>query len=88
MRGAGSVRRASRVVHRFTAVAWLAGLAHSLGEGTDAGQVWFLVLLGVTTLPALVLLVVRWARGAGARGTLVSAGDGVGVAAARAAATR
>src|SRR5215211_6170679 len=30
-----------RTLHRFTALAWLAGLGHSLGEGTDAGQAWF-----------------------------------------------
>ncbi len=27
-----------RSLHRLTALAWLAGIAHSLGEGTDAGQ--------------------------------------------------
>src|ERR1700761_1695145 len=26
-----------RVLHRFSALAWALGLAHSLGEGTDAG---------------------------------------------------
>jgi sulfoxide reductase heme-binding subunit YedZ len=57
-----------RIIHRFTAVAWLGGLAHSLGEGTDAGQWWFLALLAITTLPALVLLVMRWG-GASRRGT-------------------
>ena len=49
-----------RVLHRFTAVAWLLGLAHSLGEGTDAGQTWFLAMTAMVALPALCLLAVRW----------------------------
>ena len=46
-------------LHRFTALAWLAGIAHSLGEGTDAGTAWFLVATGLVVIPALALLVVR-----------------------------
>jgi sulfoxide reductase heme-binding subunit YedZ len=48
-----------RTLHRFTALAWLMGLAHTLGEGTDAGQTWFLVMIGIVSVPALVLLVWR-----------------------------
>jgi sulfoxide reductase heme-binding subunit YedZ len=48
-----------RTLHRFTALAWLMGLAHTLGEGTDAGQTWFLVMIGVVAIPALLLLVWR-----------------------------
>ena len=48
-----------RTLHRFTALAWVMGLAHTLGEGTDAGQTWFLVMIGVVTIPALLLLVWR-----------------------------
>jgi methionine sulfoxide reductase heme-binding subunit len=48
-----------RTLHRFTALAWLLGLAHTLGEGTDAGQTWFLVMIGLVTVPALVLLLWR-----------------------------
>jgi methionine sulfoxide reductase heme-binding subunit len=48
-----------RRLHRFTALAWLAGIAHSLGTGTDAGQAWFLVATGLAVIPALVLLAVR-----------------------------
>lgn len=48
-----------RKLHRFTALAWLLGLAHSLGEGTDAGQAWFLAMAAVVVVPALVLLMVR-----------------------------
>jgi sulfoxide reductase heme-binding subunit YedZ len=46
-------------LHRFTALAWIAGLAHSFGEGTDAGQAWFVAASAIAVLPALVLLVVR-----------------------------
>ena len=48
-----------RKLHRLTAVVWLAGLAHALGEGTDAGQLWFLTMLAVVALPALALLATR-----------------------------
>jgi methionine sulfoxide reductase heme-binding subunit len=49
-----------RRLHRFTSLAWIAGLAHSLGEGTDAGLVWFVVCAGVVALPATFLLIYRW----------------------------
>jgi sulfoxide reductase heme-binding subunit YedZ len=48
-----------RILHRFTALAWVAGLAHSLGEGSDAGQAWFLIPVLAITAPALGLLVAR-----------------------------
>jgi sulfoxide reductase heme-binding subunit YedZ len=48
-----------RRLHRFAALAWILGLAHSLGEGTDAGQTWFLAMIAVVVVPALVLLLVR-----------------------------
>jgi sulfoxide reductase heme-binding subunit YedZ len=51
-----------RKLHRFTALAWLAGLAHTLGEGTDAGQLWFLAMLAVVVIPGLALLATRLAR--------------------------
>jgi methionine sulfoxide reductase heme-binding subunit len=72
----GSVRW--RKLHRFTALAWLAGLAHALGEGTDAGQVWFLAMVAIVVIPAVLLLVVRLTgvRGrGGARVTAPSRGD-------------
>ena len=46
-------------LHRLTALAWIAGLVHSLGEGTDAGTTWFLVATAIVALPALGLLVLR-----------------------------
>ncbi|HUO74615.1 MAG TPA: hypothetical protein VMU39_27850 [Solirubrobacteraceae bacterium] len=48
-----------RKLHRFTALAWLAGLLHALGEGTDAGQIWFLAMIGIVAIPALALLALR-----------------------------
>ena len=48
-----------RRLHRFTALAWILGVAHSLGEGTDAGKLWFLVATGIVVIPAAALLVVR-----------------------------
>lgn len=51
-----------RKLHRFTALAWLAGLVHALGEGTDAGQLWFLAMIALVAIPALALLVTRLVR--------------------------
>jgi methionine sulfoxide reductase heme-binding subunit len=48
-----------RSLHRFTALFWVLGVAHSLGSGTDAGQLWFLALLAVPAGPAFVLLLRR-----------------------------
>lgn len=48
-----------RTLHRFTALAWIGGLVHSIGEGTDAGRAWFLASVGAVALPALGLLVLR-----------------------------
>jgi sulfoxide reductase heme-binding subunit YedZ len=51
-----------RRLHRFTALAWLFGIAHALGEGTDAGQTWFLAMCAIVVAPALILLIARHAR--------------------------
>ncbi|MDQ6749786.1 MAG: ferric reductase-like transmembrane domain-containing protein [Actinomycetota bacterium] len=48
-----------RALHRFTALAWALGVAHSLGEGTDAGEAWFLAMTAVVAIPALLLLIGR-----------------------------
>jgi sulfoxide reductase heme-binding subunit YedZ len=48
-----------RIIHRFTLLAWIAGLIHTFAEGTDAGQTWFIALIALTAAPALVLLAVR-----------------------------
>jgi sulfoxide reductase heme-binding subunit YedZ len=50
-----------RALHRYTALAWILAIAHALGEGTDAGRVWFLAALGMVVLPTLALLVQRHA---------------------------
>jgi sulfoxide reductase heme-binding subunit YedZ len=62
-----------RVLHRFTALAWLLGLAHSLGEGTDAGQLWFLAMVAIVTVPALALLLGRYLKRAAGPSTRASA---------------
>lgn len=50
-----------RTLHRFTALAWVLGVAHSLGEGTDAGAAWFLLATAAVVIPAAALLVRRLA---------------------------
>jgi sulfoxide reductase heme-binding subunit YedZ len=67
-----------RVLHRFTALAWVLGLAHSLGEGTDAGQVWFLAMIAIVVLPALALLATRGARASMTRSAAARAHRGAG----------
>ena len=56
-----------RKLHRYTALAWVLGIAHSLGTGTDAGQTWFLAMTGIVVIPALVLLVWRLSGGGAQR---------------------
>jgi len=58
-----------RKLHRFTALAWLAGLVHALGEGTDAGQAWFLAMTALVAIPALGLLATRLARSSSSGGS-------------------
>src|SRR3954454_9919460 len=48
-----------RRAHRWTALAWVLGLVHARGEGTDAGRAWFLVALGIVAVPATGLLLTR-----------------------------
>jgi methionine sulfoxide reductase heme-binding subunit len=65
-----------RKLHRFAALAWVLGLAHSLGEGTDAGQTWFLAMTAAVAVPALLLLVTRHLGGEhGDTGTRASASE-------------
>jgi methionine sulfoxide reductase heme-binding subunit len=51
-----------KMIHRFTALAWAFGLVHTFTAGTDAGQLWFVALIVLTALPALVLLAMRLIR--------------------------
>jgi sulfoxide reductase heme-binding subunit YedZ len=50
-----------RVLHRFTALAWVLGVVHALGAGTDAGAAWFLLAAAAAVIPASALLVRRLA---------------------------
>jgi methionine sulfoxide reductase heme-binding subunit len=59
-----------RRLHRFAALAWILGLAHSLGEGTDAGQAWFLAMIALAVVPAMLLLVARLLDSAPARAAM------------------
>jgi methionine sulfoxide reductase heme-binding subunit len=54
-----------RKLHRFTALAWIAGIVHSLGEGTDAGQLWFQAMTAIVVAPAIALLLFRHLRPSG-----------------------
>jgi len=80
LRGRIGVARWRRL-HRLTALAWLAGLVHSFTEsGSDAGKPWFIALVVLTALPALVLLgwhlVAPTAPAAGMRGARPARGRG------------
>ena len=48
-----------RVLHRFTALAWVLGVGHALMMGTDAGAAWFEVAAALVVIPAGALLVRR-----------------------------
>jgi sulfoxide reductase heme-binding subunit YedZ len=48
-----------KILHRLTALAWILGVVHTLGEGTDAGATWFLAVVGIAVIPAAVLLLAR-----------------------------
>jgi sulfoxide reductase heme-binding subunit YedZ len=57
-----------KLIHRFALLAWAMGLVHTLIEGTDAGQLWYLVLVAVTTAPVILLCARRvMPRSAGRR---------------------
>lgn len=54
--GAARWRRA----HRLTAAFWLLAIVHTIGAGSDAVELWFLILNGVVVVPAALLLILRW----------------------------
>ncbi|HET7588860.1 MAG TPA: ferric reductase-like transmembrane domain-containing protein [Solirubrobacterales bacterium] len=56
--GAARWRRA----HRLTAAFWLLAVAHTFGAGSDAFQLWFLAIGAAITVPAALLLALRWLR--------------------------
>jgi sulfoxide reductase heme-binding subunit YedZ len=48
-----------RYLHRFIAIFWALGVVHTLGAGTDAGQLWLLALMAAPAIPAAILLLGR-----------------------------
>lgn len=49
-----------RKLHRLTAVFWVLAVVHTIGAGTDAAQLWFLLASGALVIPAAMLLILRW----------------------------
>jgi methionine sulfoxide reductase heme-binding subunit len=49
-----------RKLHRLTALFWLLAIVHTIGAGSDAAQLWFLLASGLVVVPAALLLVLRW----------------------------
>jgi sulfoxide reductase heme-binding subunit YedZ len=49
-----------RKVHRVTALFWVLAIVHTIGAGSDAAQLWFLLISGAMVVPAALLLVLRW----------------------------
>ena len=60
-------QRRWRSLHRFTGLVWVLGLVHAFTEGSDAGQWWFIALIGTAAAPAVVLLAFRILQGRVAR---------------------
>jgi methionine sulfoxide reductase heme-binding subunit len=51
-----------RRLHRWTALFWVLAVVHGFTAGSDAGQPWSVVSVGLVVAPALVLLLARMAR--------------------------
>jgi methionine sulfoxide reductase heme-binding subunit len=49
-----------RKLHRLTALFWVLAIVHTIGAGSDAAQLWFLLISGALIVPAALLLVLRW----------------------------
>lgn len=56
-----------RKLHRATVVVWVLAVIHTLGAGTDAGQVWLLGFIAVTAVPIVALFVRRMLPSTGRR---------------------
>ncbi len=52
-----------RKLHRLTVVVWALGVIHTLGAGTDAGQVWLQAIVAVTGIPIVFLFLMRMLPG-------------------------
>jgi methionine sulfoxide reductase heme-binding subunit len=50
-----------RALHRFTVAFWALGVVHTIGSGTDARTIWYVILLLVLVVPPLVMLPARMA---------------------------
>ncbi|MDQ8043471.1 MAG: hypothetical protein AAGC46_01455 [Solirubrobacteraceae bacterium] len=50
------------VIHRFTGLAWVAAVIHTIGSGSDYGTVWMTVILLGCVAPVLVVLAMRLAK--------------------------
>jgi sulfoxide reductase heme-binding subunit YedZ len=51
-----------RWLHRWTLVAYLLGIVHTLGSGTDAGSAWLVGLIVLTAAPVAILTTLRVLR--------------------------
>ncbi len=51
-----------RRIHQATVVVYALAVLHSFGSGTDAGSVWFTVIVIATAIPIVVLLGMRYGR--------------------------
>jgi len=49
-----------RKLHRFTAAFWVLAIVHTIGAGSDAAQLWFLLASGIVVVPAALLLALRY----------------------------
>jgi sulfoxide reductase heme-binding subunit YedZ len=48
-------------LHRWTMLGWALAVVHTIGAGTDATTAWYLVLIALPVLPALVMIPARLA---------------------------
>ena len=46
-------------VHRLTVLAWVGAFVHTLGEGTDRHEAWYLVVIFLPAAAALIALAMR-----------------------------
>lgn len=49
-----------RKLHRVTALFWVLAIVHTIGAGSDAAQLWFLLASGIVVVPAALLLGLRY----------------------------
>jgi methionine sulfoxide reductase heme-binding subunit len=49
-----------RKLHRITALFWVLAIVHTIGAGSDAAQLWFLLASALFVVPAALLLILRW----------------------------